>query len=78
MSRITLALRPALLEMWGKCKEPLATAAIMIGMWTVVIAFGWLASINPPLSLVVIAIAIVLYLVWEIFCVVRKHYRNTP
>lgn len=78
MSRLTRALRSALLELWVGCKEPLTTGVIMLGMWAGVIALGWLVCINPPLPLAVMTIAIVLYFVWEFFCVARKHYHDNP
>lgn len=78
MSRFIRSLRSALLEMWGNCKEPLLLATGMISAWVVLTALGWMASLNPALAVVLMAGGFVLFLVWKFFCVVRKHYRNTP
>lgn len=78
MSRLTRTLRSALLEMWGKCKEPLLIATGMISAWVVLAVLGWLASFNPALAVAAMAGGLVLFLVWKFLYIVRKHYRNTP
>lgn len=74
MSRLARSLRSALLEIWGKCKEPLLIATGMI----VLTVLGWLASFSPALAVVLMVGGLVLFLVWKFLYIARKHYRNTP